>query len=261
MRRFNYTGRRRISTSDVLISTYQEDGQVYCDVAFDLDSVRYSQEVPASTAVILEAYTRTKVDRFPLGTLESPSAGRRLHLESFGPDENVLFRLKVVNVEDKAGRIIAMAKGIRPTEPKESHQQSLLAVSVEPLDDVVYKVDFPDGETPTLVLNEALDTVTEQGIKAMATDPLFVSLVYPEVVRQILTRILVIECDTDDEDDGETWETKWKGFARSLNPEPIPEPDNGSGSDLVLEWIEAAVSQISRNMNILDRFKQGVAEV
>jgi hypothetical protein len=181
-------------------------------------------------------------------------------LESFGPDENVLFRLKVVETEDRAGRIAAMASGIRPTEPTESPQSSLLPVTVEPLDGVVYRVDFPDNDLPRLVLSKHLNEVCDQGIKAIAKTPQFVALVYPEVMRQILTKILVIDGMTDDDDEESTSAAKWKRFAKLRNPEPIPAQEDGSDPGPVLDWIDQVVSKVAEEWHISQRFQQAVRE-
>jgi hypothetical protein len=258
MRRFNYTGRKRLNRSDVVITLHpQADGGLEFDSIVDLAELRKADGVQPDAPVFLEAYSRTKFERFDLGTLEFSAPATRHRLTSFRRDENVLFRLKVVDSEAHEGRIIAMASGIRPVAPQEARQSSLLPVSVKPLDDLVFLVDFEEDGPPTLVLNERLD-VMEQGIKAAARNAVFIALVLPEAVRQILTRILVIEDDTGEDEDALSWSAKWKRFARSLNPEPIPELEDDQDPDRVLDWIDVVVSRIGRNLNVIQKFEQGM---
>src|SRR5262245_29501369 len=138
MRRFNYTGRIRLRKSDILITLYpREDGLREFEIVMDLDTALGASQETA--AVFVEAYGGPKFERFPLGTVGAPAPLSRLTLVTFGPDENVLFRVKVVEADGAGGRIIAMATGIRPAGPTDRPQASLLPVSVAKLDGVVYK--------------------------------------------------------------------------------------------------------------------------
>jgi len=256
MRRFNFTGRIRIHRSDVTITLRpRDDGSRDFEAALDLDAVRRAARGDA--AVFIEAYGGTKFERFTLGTLAAPAPVVFRQLATFGADENVLFRVKVVETGGTQGRIIAMASRIRPAEPAERSQASLLPVSVGRLDGVVYSVDFPEDGPPTLVLNEELDGALPQGIKAIARTPLFVSLVLPEVVRQILTRILVVEGDTDDDEDDSSPAAKWKRFAKQRNPEPIPQLDEDGDAGPVLDWIDVTVGRVAQDLHVQQRFRQG----
>lgn len=260
MRRFNYTGRLRIDRSRVSVTLHAvENGRLDCEADVDVSEL-VKAKVPPTAGIFLEAYNRTKFERFDLGTVGSPAAKQTWHLETFHKDESLLFRVKVVDANDHAGRIIASASGIRPATPDESHQSSLLPVSVEPLDDVVYRVDFPDDGPPTLRLNEALDTSLEGGIKAVVRTPLFVALVLPEVVRQVLTRILVVEGQDTDDDDSSSSCAKWRRYARILNPDPMPELGEEDDTGPLLEWIDVAVSKVGRDVGAIQRFQQAVAE-
>lgn len=260
MRHFNYTGRLRISRSDVSIALHaSDDGTREFEAVLDLAAIR--RHAPGNSAVFVEAYGGTKFERFAFGTLASPAPAARHRLATFGADENVLFRVKVVETDVTRGRIIAMATRIRPAGPGETQQASLLPVSVAKLEGVVYRVDFPDDGPPTLVLNEELEAGLPQGIKAIARTPMFVSLVLPEVVRQILTRILVVDCHTDDDDDDSSHAAKWKRFARVRNREPIPQLDDGDEPGPLLDWIDVAVARIAQDLRTLQRFRQGAEKL
>lgn len=96
-----------------------------------------------------------------------------------------------------------------------------------------------------------------QGVKAIARTPLFVSLVYPEVLRQILTRLFVIDRrDPSDAGEERGWVESWYNLASALNPDPMPALDR-EDVEARLGWIDAAVSRFARNSGALDRFERG----
>jgi len=134
-------------------------------------------------------------------------------LETFTAAEaiDLLFRIKIVDVTDHHGRLVAIASSVRPVGPTDVKHASRLSVQVQPLDDVVYKIDYPDENAlPVLVLNESLDSNLEQGMKSIAKgNPIFVSLVYPGAVREIQTRILVVDALSPDEGH---WVNRWIRF-------------------------------------------------
>ncbi|MBK8181226.1 MAG: hypothetical protein IPK67_20570, partial [Planctomycetes bacterium] len=165
VRRFNYTGRRKISRDDVRVSLHSPQlGDFFFSVALDLAGLLSDKTVPPQSPVVIEAYGGTKFERFAFGTLAAiDSAGRR-KLEMFTPDERVMFRLKVVDSRGDSGMILAMADKIQPASTEPLNHSSLLHVCVRPLDGVVFKVEIDDDDFPTLVLNSCLDGACAEGI-------------------------------------------------------------------------------------------------
>jgi hypothetical protein len=258
VRTLNYTGRQRLRHADVNLTVKSGSDGKECTAAVDFSDIKQRVDLPDEASVVLEAFNGNSIKfaRFDLGTVAEPRFGDVHRLNQFSPDEVISFRLKVVRA---TGVIIALADGIKLVASEEGQNHSLLPVSVEPLDGQVYRVDFPEGEQPTLVLNEILDSATEQGIKAFARSAMFVSLVFPAVVKEILTRILFVDGSfehDDREEGGAEWVVKWIRFARALNPEPIPSADDGERE--MMAWIEAVVSEFGRRQNVVQRCEQAL---
>ena len=86
----------------------------------------------------------------------------------------------------------------------------------------------------------------------MAQSPLFVSLVYPSALRQILTTVLA-SGHRDAEDDAD-WRSKWLRFATLLpgvDPEP---PSEEEGEDAELRWVDEAVATFARKLGLKEKF-------
>lgn len=257
MRRFNYTGRKRLGQGHVNVLLHTRSTDLEFDLDLDLSDLRKEKSVPGDAAIHVEAYTRTKWERFQFGTVAHPDTGSRRKLSSFTDKDNIQFRVKVVDTD--SGRILAMQSQIRPAGKGESRSRSLLPVEVRPLDNLVYSVDFPEDSPPVLVLNEKLDSVSDEGIKALANRPIFVALALPQVVREILLRLMVIDPITDDFDDTsdcEQWQKGWLALARTWNESPLPgrvEED----PEPMLQWIDEAVDGMAHGIGVLQQFQQG----
>lgn len=271
MRRFNYTGRRKISRELVRVSLQaRPEGDFLFTAAVDLDDLLNDKTVPQGSPVVIEAYGGTKFERFAFGTLGAIESDGPRKLELFTPDERVMFRLKVVDSRGDSGVILAMADKIQPASTEPLNQGSLLYVCVRPLDGVVFKVEIEDGDFPTLVLNSNLDGACAEGIKAYSKGPIFRSLVFPDVVRQILTRYLVIDrisgdVANGDGEDGDREEEdqpaqKWIRFAKSHNPDSVPSVTGGDDCSPIIDWIDRTVGLIGQR-NATDKlFEMAVGE-
>ena len=89
--------------------------------------------------------------------------------------------------------------------------------------------------------NQQVPLVVNQRIRNrehVRSDPAFFALVYPAVVREVLTHILTKgKYDPDSEDDD--WCSRWIRFVRPLGMDPPPaDEQDEDGRD---EWITAAV--------------------
>lgn len=257
MRTFNPTGRQKILRSEIQLNLEDTQGKRTYTLSIDLAALKSRSPLADAAAIFSEASSSMRFARYAHGTVGSPDFGGTCSLAKFGSMESVSFRIKIVNA---AGKILALADHVKPAAPTESdgHRRSLLPVSVEPLEGLVFRLDFDELGGPKLVLNEALESVSEHGIKALSRGGAFTALVYPGVFRDILFRILIVERHTDDgEDDGPAWVRKWMGFAARLNSEPLPAFDEDYSERL--EWIEAAVSQFGRRLDAVQKFERETA--
>lgn len=88
--------------------------------------------------------------------------------------------------------------------------------------------------------------------RQLAQSPVFVALVYPAVLRQVLADILAGgHRDTDDE---EEWRSKWLRFAALLpgmNPRP---PEKDEGEEAAPRWADDAVAAFARKLTLRTKF-------
>jgi hypothetical protein len=230
IRRFNYTGRRKIPRSRLAIRIVEEGARRRFDAEIGLDGLG----VAPAASLFLEAYHRAAYRRFDFGTVGAPRAPGDRWLDGI-PVRRPLFRVKAVLVENGIGRIVAGADRVLPqaSDREEDARQSLLPVEYENLGDRIWALDL-DSDWPRLRLNRRFEGIRE----AARSGAEFLSLVYPEVLRAILSRALAEERFDPDCDDDE-WGTLWLRFAcRELGRPRPPERSDGGAT----EWIEDAVN-------------------
>lgn len=229
LRKLNFTERARIPRSNVHISLRRgPDGVLVFDPTISLEDLDQSNDA----RVFVEAFHGTSFMRFDFGTvgaLTVPADRRLTDIDS----SSIRFRIKVVGTTEQPHRIVAVADDIRVTEnaPHEGTQIPLLPVQFSPtLGQQAWRVAF-EADTPVLELNNQID-----GIQKLAKeDGLFFALVYPAAIREILTRILVIERHGAF-DEADEWWSLWLHWASRYAPDPRPEePDDAA------RWIDGVV--------------------
>lgn len=243
IRRLNYTGRIKINRGDVRLSTVVIDSQF--SFAADLRLTDY--DLPAEALVFVEAYRQTTWMRFPFGTVAGlqPPSDRGLH--EFDSPEGILFRVKVTQAHDEH-ILLAAADRIPLALPDDADadRESLLEFVPADLGDEIWRVELDDY--PRLLVNKSAVPDCRQ----LALSPVFVSLVYPAVLRQILICVLVENKHRDTDDDTD-WRSKWLRFA-ALLPGVDPElPERGEDEDAV-HWVDDAVLAFARKLALREKF-------
>lgn len=245
IRRLNYTGRKRISREDVRIALQEKPGEPAAFEA-DLGNLR-EYKLPADALVFVEARLQTRWMRFPFGTVGAITPCPDRHLTEFDSTDGVLFSVKVTSASERSGMMLAEADRIPVRFPGkvEEPRLPLLPVKADDLGQEVYRIDF-SGPTPMLLINRAAgdkDTI--------ARSPLFMSLVYPAALREIVTRIIHVEQYEEYDEEGDGWMDRWLKFAARLpNIGPIPGKDD---DDREL-WIDDVVAAFAKQQTMLDRF-------
>lgn len=249
LKKLNFTERRRLGRNAVEITLRREaDGVLAFDARLDLKGKRLDSDA----RVYVEAHRRTSYMRFDfgrVGAIEPPADRRLVEIES---DNLVNFRVKIVDESSRFHRILAVAEGIRVSDREQdaSSRMSLLPVEFVREMDEVWRVSF-DSEGPALMLNSSIE-----GIESKArNDATFFALVYPAVVRQILTRIVMI--DGYDEVDGDEWWGLWLRWAAEMLGEPAPASDDRDAREA---WIDRVVAQFARNQNAAMRYQNAGAD-
>lgn len=243
VRKFNYTGRVRIMREHAAVTVHSSPDAFWFSADINLEEYR----LPEDALVFVEAYPRRQTAqraRFAFGTvgeLHPPEIGMQLDIAS---KEDVLFRLKVV--EPEKGKILAHADRISPKG--EGISQSLLAVQLHDFnDEQCWQVYF--GREPELRINRRI----YPHWRAVAESPVFRALVYPAVLREILTHILrdVGHYETD----GDDWCDLWLRLAADnfqAGEPPMPEIGEHSPSgEEIDQWIDKAVAGYTRRVKAL----------
>ncbi|NLI29301.1 MAG: hypothetical protein GX423_04390 [Nitrospiraceae bacterium] len=251
IRKFNYTGRRKIPRSAV---SFQLSGVGAGSFSFEASLSLKGLHLPPEAEVFVEAYRGASLMRFPYGCAGNPTAPDRTVLEQLSPGGIPLFRVKVV----LDGRIIASVDRIVPRlDVAEPHDRlCLLPVEFVELGDLVWQLDLSDAR-PILQVNAAIEGIRE----IVRSDTHFFSLVYPEIVRQILRHILIRENYDDDECDPDDWQSHWIRFVEDLpGVSPLPARTVLTTEQDKEFWIGNAVLAFCRKWRVCDRFGGSAGE-
>ena len=242
VRTLNYTRRRRIRRDDVDFVIFTTTLGEY---AFDADMKLDRYRLAKNGRIFIEAYRQTHWMRFDFGTVEKPTAPTNRALSMFDSLDGILFRVRVAS--DTSGLLLAEGDRIpfRTKDEKAKKRVPLLPVVPEDLKDEICKVSF-ETRGPELVVNSSLGNW-----RGIARDPIVIALIYPFVLREILTRISIQE-DQFDRDDKGDWRTRWCRFAEMLpGMEQFPEIREDRE-----DWIDRAVRSFSRRNTVLSKFGQ-----
>lgn len=243
IRRINHTGRRRILREHVNIVVDDRRKPATFTAQLSLESFKFNTDA----RVMVEAYRGSGglwlgFDWGRVSALKKPPSAT---LDGFDSVDGLLFRVRVIAVHEphkilgEADRIPFVLVGDAPTK-----KQPLIKTVPADLSDLVWDVDF-DTDPPVLRVNRNLGNW-----QVVAHDKAFRALVYPAMLREILTRILVVEkwsgdCDSDD------WRAKWIMFGRKLAPgygEPFADEREK------WEFIDAAAHAIAREVQATTAF-------
>jgi len=243
--------------------TLENDDDGIAVLSAEMDLRTY--DLPGSALVVVEAYRHASFMRFEWGTVAQLVARPNRRLTEFGSTEGVQYRVRIVESprrEDaRAARILAVAEHLRPRHLDETQRrsQSLLAIEFADSLEEVWKLQFdPNGDDePLLLVNRHL--VADKG--ALARSDQFVTLALPQILRSILSRIL-LEDHHSEFDYGTDWRTLWLRLACALPgvadpPRPRLSPDGQSmeNPDEIESWIDSAVSGFARKFQISQRFR------
>ncbi|MCD6304990.1 MAG: hypothetical protein J7M32_01730 [Deltaproteobacteria bacterium] len=251
IRKLNYTGRQKIPRCNVEIDVRRDRaGMRTFDIRLHLDRL----DLPGKAHIYVEAYHRSGYQRFDFGTLEKMRIPEDMRLTRLSRSAIPLFRIKVVDTSDRHGRILGSVDKIRPqsVDDQPADRQTLLHVEFDDLGNKIWELDL-EGDWPTLRLNAGAEEISF----IAGADYRFLSLVYPEVVRQILTRILIQDDHTDPECNDDDWPTLWLRLASDLpGMRPPPQTEKAERE----RWIEDAVEAFAVKYNLLGKFNKSLQE-
>jgi len=251
IRKFNYTGRQKIKRSNVKIDlTRNGGGTRFFNISLHLDDL----DLLDNAHIYIEAYHRSGYQRFDFGSIGEKRIPSDRWLRNLSNSAIPLFRVKVVDRTFTHGRILASVDKIRPqsVDNEQTDSQSLLFVEFDDLGNLIWELDI-DGDWPTLRLN----TKAEEISLVASSDNRFLPLVYPEIVKQILTRVLLKDEHTDPDCDDD-WPSLCLKLASTLPGMDYP-PQTGKAEQE--RWIEKAVEAFSASYDMLERFNKSFQEI
>ena len=249
-RRFHFTQRQRISSSDVTIRLYDDRAPAMFEVQ---RLVLEPYSLPPDARVSVEAYRQTVCQRFPWGTVASrnPSVWT---LEEFGSTEGVRFRIKVTARTTPRGQLLAIADRIAPVTELGA-ARSFLPIELSPLGEEVFRVAWDSSDEPILLVNERIG-------KEVVQSPEFRALAMPAVMREILTRFVVVERRRPDVDDSSLC-TRWLSFgirmAGGTTPPEVTDSNDSDVTDDCFAWIEDAVKGFCEHYGLGAKFETTIA--
>ncbi len=234
IRHLNATSRQTILSSHVAVTIRAAEANE--SPVFDIDYQLGSYAFASDARVRLEAWRELAVQRWDLGTVGAPQqAERRL------TDVPISSQFRLCVVADGSGKMLGMSGSIKPKLPG----GSLLPLALKQLGGEVWRINFGDGDGPELVVNSEIEAISE----IVRNDSQFRSLIMPQVLRSVLTQIIVVDQNTLDDDEGEWW-IGWLRLARSLATTDIPslvkqEADESKRQE-ALDWIDQVVEAFAR---------------
>jgi hypothetical protein len=251
-RRINSTGRHKIRQERIdlrLLATAEGEPAQASLSSLDLADL----QLPRTAAVVVEAYQRSSAMRFDCGTVGAITIPP-LVLGELDHATAALFRIKVVDVDGQAGKILASAERIRPkSDADDKGRKSIFPVRFCNLGPEIWQVEIDDVAGPILKLNSTIPGL----INRIHENPLIGGTLLPAAFRLVL-EFLVADTAEDDED-GPGWKGDWIRFCREElgtdDPDELPMDE-----DARAEWVNDAVRRFCDRIGFVDRAKQLIAE-
>lgn len=245
-RRINSTGRKRINRDriDIRMLDSQPGEPLRAKAHIDLDGT----QLPAHATVVLEAYHRSSGMRFECGTVSELQIPDVLSLDEVDRDGSPLFRIKVVDIGENQGRILASAERIQPkSEEDEDGRRSLFPIAYRDLQADTWKVEIEQGDRPRLIVNTRLPGFAYK----LAESPLLQGLILPAALRFVLQE-LVITSDTGEDEDEASWKDEWLAYCgEQLGAADDPRELTDEGEKAI--WIDEAVQRFGQNCDFITR--------
>lgn len=250
---FNYTGRKWLDNSTFEIRLYEKnEAPSELEVALHKDQIT---DIPGTAVAWVEAHNSSKMMRFCLGSWEQ-SKVETFSLSDFDPGEPLLFRIKIVEENDHKHPIKGWRDRIRPVtyDPSGQQKKSVLPVYPTNLGHIVWRIDWRDPSRPVLQVNSRInDARSVESI--VKKDPDFAALVFPQVIQEVLTRLLLEGLDDDEQNE-------WLIFAKNLCGAQCErnEDDEKEDRELIDDWVGTVVQSFGHEMELISRyikFKEG----
>jgi len=248
IRKFNYTGRKKLQRQRIDISIIDDKPYKSFTVNLDLKDMGLSDDAK----VYVEPYYKSSFMRFAFGTVANPQVPENTVLTDIPSTSIIRFRVKVVDETKKLGRIIRLADKIKPKNLEETgNRMSILHIDWDQdLDQQIYRVTFPDNDFPRLEINKRIENAKE----LIKSDQTFRSLIFPVAVRLVAEKIAITSEDFDEEDS--SWQSMWLKFIKNTLHVNIDLEFSEDSEEEIGYWVEEVVSSFCRKNKSRTKFEQ-----
>ena len=254
MRKFNYTGRKRVNRADYILSITPGTDQKNSYFDFEINKSMADSFNPESKLVI-EAYYRTTYMRFEHGTIGTIKVPPQRYLTAFSDPNLIKFRVKVIS---QNGMIEGLADKVKPdSDDDETHKESIIKVANRNLDGAIWQMEFSEDDNPIILIDSDIDKN-----HLNHNTELKVSII-PHAFQQILTEIIFFSHDDFDyttEDLDNDWRARWWLFCESLNRKLTSEEIKDMDDDEMKDWIDETVACFSRKMGYKEELLKALSK-
>ncbi len=239
----NYTGRKRIARTSVLVGVGGELPDASVVASFDLQPYDF----PGTARVVIEAQAGWTIQRFDFGTVQEYRAPSDSRLSEFASLAGLLFRLKVVATGDQEGRLLGAADRLRPSgATEEAAQRSFVVVRPEDLGDRIWQLDF-DEHQPLLLVNSGMGDHHEFLRRRSVA-----ALVLPEVFSQLLRH--AVEYGSEEEE-LDNWRSMAIRMGEHMAARSLPQVDD---PEAIADWVDDCVRVFCRRHRFLEAMAEWV---
>jgi hypothetical protein len=246
IRKYNYTKRIKLHKNQVSINLNFNNKIKEFEAQFDFKDL----SLPDNSKIFIEPYYKTNYMRFDFGTIKEPTSPSNTTLYNFPGLDQISFRVKIVDVSKTRGRILAVINGIEPSniEEQPADKQSILIVRYVDLGQKLFNLDIDEAETfPLLEINSKIKSATE-----IIRKDVFISTIYPSVIRQIASEIVNDKTNWDISD--EVWQGYWLKYFKKVIGVTIERPISEDDLSIKKEWIDEIVNSFCNHKKVRNRF-------
>lgn len=241
IRRYNYTGRKKVLASRVTIEeSITNSVKSFC-VKSDLSGLGF----PDNAKIYIEPYFKSSFLRFDFGTVARMTHPSCTDIDELPKTDNVRYRIKIVDTSSNHGMILGFAD-IQGSLSQQGFagRQSILPVDFRDLGKRIWTLDF-DVNGPVLVVNVLLDNAREK----VKTDNTFFCLVYPEVIKRIAIEIVDKDFDANDL---VGWKADWLRFYKEvLHQTFLPDIEDAQSIE---DWASEMSEAFARKYKVIERY-------
>ncbi|MDA7615169.1 hypothetical protein N8574_01865 [Akkermansiaceae bacterium] len=230
-KKLNWTNRKKINKGEVSFSIDTESNKI---PSFNANFAFAADAYPPEAKVKVKAYYKETSQTFNWGEVSNLVPPSNRSLDEIGSIESLKFQVLVIDPKSK-GLLLGLGDNFVPSESNQEAVNKSSIISLKAgtnLGQLAWKLEIDADNLPKLLINKNIPEASHK----LKYDPLFRALIYPAVMREILTFYI-----WDEIQDGEYAE-KWIQFAGNFTESDV---NDCQDSYEKLDWIEEVVSEFS----------------